>query len=71
MSNIRDERFCYKIIVAAAQAIDKQNPSNKELLEKIREVHKRLNKRMPNMKYMKPALKAFRKAGTQLPTAFS
>lgn len=67
----RDEQFCYRLIVSAAQLLGKQHPTNAELIDTLRRYHKKLSKRMPNQKYLKAALKNFRKAGTQVPTSFS
>lgn len=67
----RDIDFCYRLVVCAAQVLGNQNPTNREILEVLREFHRRERKRLPRLCVLKAALRDFRRAGSQLPTAFS
>ena len=62
----RDDDFCYELVVAAAQMVGSNKPTYDELITVIRTGHKALNKRMPNMKYLRKAIRRFNSGGPNL-----
>lgn len=67
----RDINFCYNLIVASARCLGKQSPTFKEVLIHLRTSHKKVNKKIPQIKILKKAYRQFRKAGPQFPTPYS